>query len=236
MSIIRLKAKMSKRKIEEEIESTAKRMSYSPEMDKIIQQPPIVKGEQTQTQSSMLYNGDMSIFLQSKLFQVMFSPTNPGWIEFVSAFNGLFVEELLLHILYFFFASPFLIIHSDLNIYDIFITFNGFILPEPTPDSDSPPRLPPLRMSYTINFDALFSTIGEVGQFRIERYEIRQSDILYFLMRKGFGCLIYVLKHTRVNIDGIVQDLFELCAVSRDSNGNWDPTNMKFKFVVNLQD
>jgi len=230
---------MRKRKIEEEeIESPAKRMSYSPKNDEIIQQPPIVKGEQIQipTQSVMLYDGDINEFLQSKLFSAMFSPTNPGWIEFGTAFSGLFVEELLLRILYFFFAPPFLMIHSDLNIYDIFITFNGFILPELMPETDSPPRLPPLRMSYTINFDALFSTIGEVGQFRIERYEIRQFDVLYFLMRKDFGCLIYVLKHTRVIIDGIVQDLFELCAVSRDRDGNWEPTNIKFKFVVNLQD
>jgi len=231
---------MRKRKIEEEIESSAKRMSYSPKNDEIIQQPPIVKGEQRQTrrQPSMRYKGggDINVFLQSKLFSAMFSPTNPGWVKFVTAFSGLFVEELLLRILYFFFAPPFLMIHSDLNIYDIFITFNGFILPELMPETDSPPRLPPLRISYTINFDALFSTIGEVGQFRIERYEIRQFDVLYFLMRKDFGCLIYVLKHTRVIIDGIVQDLFELCAVSRDRDGNWEPTNIKFKFVVNLQD
>lgn len=107
-------------------------------------------------------------------------------------------------------------------------------MPEPTPETDSPPSLLSLRKSYTINFDAPFATIGEVGHFRIERYEIKQSEALYFLMRKGFDCLIYVLKHTRVNIDGRVQDLFELCDVSRDCNGNWDHTNMKFSLTILL--
>jgi hypothetical protein len=186
-------------------------MSYSLKNDEIIQQPPIVKGEQTQTstQTSMRYKGgggNINVFLQSKLFSAMFSPTNPGWVKFVTAFSGLFVEEILLRILYFSFAPVFMI-HSDRNIYDIFITFNGFILPEPTPDSDSSSRVLPLRKISAINHDALFSTIGEIGQFRIDRYEIRQSDALYFLKRKGFERIIYILKHTCVNIDGDVQDL-----------------------------
>jgi hypothetical protein len=228
---------MRKRKIEE-IESSAKRMSYSPKNDEIIQQPPIVKGVQTKkpTQTSMLYNGgggDINVFLQSKRFRAMFSPTNPGWVKFVTAFSGLFVEEILLRILYFSFAPVFMI-HSDRNIYDIFITFNGFILPEPTPDSetDSSPHVPPLCKISAINPDALFSTIGEIGQFRIDSYEIRQSDALYFLKRKGFDCLIYVLKHTCVNIDGDVQDLVEVCERVY-YNGNWNSANMLFVLNVN---